>query len=108
MSEPASQGRRFTRRVESFTCAHCGCHVEGTGYTNHCPECLWSRHVDVNPGDRQADCGGMMEPIRIELRKGVHYILHRCRKCGCSKWNKASPDDNFETLLKISAGDIRN
>lgn len=44
--------KHFTKTVEDFICAHCGTHVRGNGYTNHCPECLWSKHVDNNPGDR--------------------------------------------------------
>ena len=53
-------GARFTRVVEDFTCGQCGAAVTGDGYTNHCPLCLWSRHVDINPGDRAAECGGLM------------------------------------------------
>ena len=43
---------------QSFTCANCGAAVSplaGGGYRNHCPVCLHSLHVDVNPGDRAAD-----------------------------------------------------
>ena len=57
--------RRFARTVEDFVCEKCGTQVEGDGYTNHCPHCLWSRHVDVNPGDRKATCKGMMEPVAV-------------------------------------------
>ncbi|MBR6751902.1 MAG: RNHCP domain-containing protein, partial [Alphaproteobacteria bacterium] len=46
--------KQFVKRVENFTCAHCGAEVFGNGYTNHCPKCLWSRHVDNNPGDRMS------------------------------------------------------
>ena len=56
----------FTKTVEDFNCAHCGAVVHGNGYTNHCPHCLYSRHVDNNPGDRLATCGGMMRPISDE------------------------------------------
>ncbi|MEK7158524.1 MAG: RNHCP domain-containing protein, partial [Patescibacteria group bacterium] len=44
--------RTFQRRVEDFTCESCGAQVTGDGYTNHCPQCLVSKHVDVYPGDR--------------------------------------------------------
>ena len=60
--------KRFNRRIEDFTCEHCGTEVHGNGYTNHCPNCLWSKHVDINPGDRAADCGGLMEPIAVEIQ----------------------------------------
>ncbi len=95
--------RRFERTKEDFTCGHCGRMVRGNGYTNHCPACLWSRHVDVNPGDRAATCGGLMEPVGVELKNGEWVILHRCVCCSFERKNKAAPEDNFEVLLKISA-----
>jgi hypothetical protein len=55
------QSRKFQRTREDFTRERCRTFVKGGGYTNHCPECLWSKHVDVNPGDRQATCQGLKE-----------------------------------------------
>ena len=55
--------KKFQRTKEDFTCEKCNLVVNGSGYTNHCPRCLWSKHVDVNPGDRQATCQGFMEPV---------------------------------------------
>lgn len=96
-------GDKFKRRIESFICANCGKEIKGTGYTNHCPYCLWSKHVDNHPGDRESTCKGMMEPIRVE-RKGKEYIIvHRCKRCGMEKRNKSAVNDVFEVLLKISA-----
>ena len=89
--------------VEDFTCENCGESVSGDGYTNHCPACLFSKHVDVNPGDREADCLGLMEPIEVEKKKGEYRILQRCVVCGMEKWNKTSPNDNFEMILQIAA-----
>lgn len=96
-------GRRFARAVENFVCEHCQAAVTGNGYTNHCPHCLWSKHVDVNPGDRSNACGGLMEPISIITsgRKG-YIITFRCVVCGQEKSNKASTEDNFEKLLEIA------
>ena len=74
--------RRFQRRIEDFVCGHCGHAVQGTGYTNHCPRCLWSRHVDVMPGDRQAECGGLMAPVAVAGAADAYRILHRCEACG--------------------------
>jgi len=88
------QQKRFQRKIEDFTCEYCGIAVAGDGYTNHCPECLWSKHVDVNPGDRAALCGGMMEPIDLETKSGEHVITHRCIKCKYEKRNKASEEDD--------------
>lgn len=51
---------------DTFTCKHCGRVVvpigAGTQHRNHCPNCLVSLHLDDEPGDRAADCGGQMEP----------------------------------------------
>lgn len=92
----------FTRRVEHFTCAHCSASVRGNGYTNHCPSCLWSKHVDSSPGDRQEACGGMMEPIGVRVRRGRYDIEHRCLVCGKMTFCHQAPDDRFETMLEIS------
>jgi RNHCP domain len=99
--------KKFQRNKEDFTCENCGTQVQGSGYTNHCPECLWSKHVDINPGDRQAECKGMMEPIGIDSKKGKYVILHKCVKCGYERKNKTIDDDNFDTILKI-AGELRD
>ena len=57
--------KRFSKLDDGFTCVHCGREVKPLGYSsrNHCPFCLWSRHVDINPGDRANPCGGDLEPI---------------------------------------------
>jgi len=99
--------RRFQRVREDFECLRCGRSVAGDGYTNHCPRCLWSRHVDVNPGDRAASCGGLMEPIGADLRKGVHRIRHRCTRCGFERSNRCAPEDDFEVFLEVSARGLR-
>lgn len=75
----------------------------GSGYTNHCPGCLWSRHVDVQPGDRAEGCGGMMEPMAIEKESGNYRLLHRCTSCAFEKWNKIAKEDDFDALLVLVA-----
>lgn len=30
----------------------------GSNHRNHCPNCLYSLHVDIEPGDRESECGG--------------------------------------------------
>jgi hypothetical protein len=94
--------KKFTRTIEDFKCEHCGGEVSGNGYTNHCPECLWSKHVDINPGDRKASCKGLMKPIGIETVAGEHKIVHECVNCGFSKKNKTVKEDNFKEIIKIS------
>lgn len=95
--------RNFQRRIEEFECEHCGYQVQGSGYTNHCPLCLWSKHVDVQPGDREEKCQGMMEPIGVEVKKSKYRILHHCTRCGLERWNKAAKEDDFEAILQLSA-----
>jgi len=97
-----SPKKNFQRRIEDFECLHCGEKVEGNGYTNHCPNCLWSRHVDINPGDRFAECGGMMEAIAINKKSQQYRILHRCENCGHEAWNQSAPEDNFDRLISIA------
>ena len=92
----------FTRTIENFTCGHCGNSVRGGGYTNHCPKCLRSKHVDVHPGDRAERCGGMMEPIRLEGSSPEYIIIHRCVKCGRERPNKAVPEDDREALVAVA------
>ncbi|WP_131788145.1 RNHCP domain-containing protein [Protofrankia symbiont of Coriaria ruscifolia] len=95
--------RRFTRTAEDFQCLACGTPVHGDGYTNHCPRCLWSRHVDVNPGDRAADCAGPMRPVAVEVRAGRTVVVHRCKSCGHQRRNRTSPADDIEAIMKLSA-----
>ena len=92
----------FTKTVEDFNCAHCGAVVHGNGYTNHCPECLWSKHVDNNPGDRAATCGGMMRPISVETDVDKFIITHKCETCGKLKRQRTTDADNIDTIITIS------
>jgi len=81
----------FIKNKENFICENCSAEVIGNGYTNHCPKCLWSKHVDVEPGDRAATCAGLMKPISAEQSGGEWDIVHECVKCGHTKKNKISP-----------------
>lgn len=94
----------FTRRRENFVCLHCAAPVRGTGYTNHCPHCLWSRHVDLNPGDRAAACGGAMEPVGALARSaggGGIVLVQRCVSCGHLRRNRSAPDDDHDAVLAL-------
>ena len=96
---------------DGFVCERCGAAVlplARGGYRNHCPRCLWSRHVDVVPGDRGAPCGGLMEPVAVEqdARRGW-MVVHRCRRCGFTRRNRSAHDDprqpdDFEAMLGIA------
>jgi len=98
--------KRFTKIDEPFICEHCGKAVEPLGYTcrDHCPECLYSKHVDINPGDRAEECRGTLKPVGLEIdaKKG-YMILYRCQKCGKMRKNKAAKDDNMEEIIRLSA-----
>lgn len=94
--------RQFQRRIEDFTCANCGVAVKGNGYTNHCPHCLCSRHVDVNPGDRAEDCGGVMDPVAVEQTSKGYIITHRCRVCGAERRCKTVDGDDTDALIKLA------
>lgn len=96
--------RKFTRTIEDFVCERCGAFVRGQGYTNHCPVCLYSKHVDVNPGDRAAECGGLMEPIGVRLKHGDHVLIHRCVKCGALKRNRTAPEDSRSEIFEVMRG----
>ena len=92
---------------ETFTCKVCGRLVTpggaGSDHRNHCPNCLSSLHVDVEPGDRESDCGGVMEPVAVWVRKnGEWAIIHRCRRCGAFSSNRVAADDNPIKLMSIA------
>ena len=97
------QDKKFQRRIEDFTCGHCGADVIGSGYTNHCPKCLWSKHVDINPGDRANSCSGIMEPALLEGTSPEYRILHVCKKCGEMRRVNVSKEDDTDALVKLAS-----
>lgn len=101
------QTPRFQKRVEDFTCEHCAARIAGTGYTNHCPKCLWSKHVDINPGDRAAACGGMMEPVRLEGGSPSYDIVHRCLACGLERRNAVAKGDAPDAVVQLARKNAR-
>ncbi|MCH2188648.1 RNHCP domain-containing protein [Candidatus Gracilibacteria bacterium] len=90
---------------ETFECEKCGVvvekHPDGSA-RNHCPVCLYSKHLDKDfPGDRASDCHGLMKPVGVEYRKNKgNMIVHKCEKCGKEILNKLAPDDDFISFLK--------
>jgi RNHCP domain-containing protein len=91
----------------SFRCTHCRLDVPtdapGTRHRNHCPSCLWSRHLDVRPGDRSARCAAAMEPIAVSVRDdGEWQLVHRCRGCDAIRLNRVAGDDNPHSLMKLA------
>jgi len=94
-----------------FRCKHCGqwvstnSHLSGVQNRNHCPYCLWSRHLDQRKaGDRLATCHSRMEPIGLTVKhtlkryqaekQGELMLIHRCTACGKLSINRIAGDDN--------------
>lgn len=100
--------KRFSKNDSGFICKNCEREVPPLGYTsrNHCPYCLWSLHVDQNPGDRACECIGRMYPIAVtpHAKKGF-VITHRCEKCGEVSNNKSASDDDLSLLISYTNPD---
>lgn len=98
-----------TRDAENtgFECINCHRnakrHTAGS-YRNHCPKCLWSKHVDLLPGDRSCDCHGPMQPVGVDHsgKKG-HILIHQCTLCGVRDRNKVAPDDDVDAVIALLA-----
>ena len=110
--------KTFKNANIDFTCNHCGWHitsqpmVSGVKHRNHCPICLYSRHMDLfHAGDRLCACKGMMAPVGLTLKRctdkyqgnhtGELMLVHRCLDCGALSINRIAADDDPVTLLMI-------
>ncbi len=108
------ESKRFAKNDSGFICQNCGKKVEplGSSSRNHCPFCLCSIHIDIMPGDRANTCLGILDPIKVELNpKKGYVIVHRCRKCGEIKRNRAAYDarvqpDDMDYLIKLTAAEV--
>lgn len=100
--------KHFKKVDEDFVCEFCYSVAKGDGYTNHCPTCLMSKHVDeLIPGDRKSQCGGLMKPIAAQIKSGRFIIFHRCTKCNKMTRNKAGKKDNQEKLIELSTKPVK-
>lgn len=106
--------KNFTKNDEGFFCLNCGYKVVPAKVTsrNHCPQCLYSLHVDNKPGDRENECKGLMKPIGIQVngKKGF-VIIHQCEKCEEIRKNRALTDiheqaDNIDKIIELSKNPI--
>lgn len=100
-NQPGGQrGTMPQPQSDAFTCGHCQRYVgplpSGGHNRNHCPFCLYSRHVDAErSGDRASACKELMEPIGVfERPNGEEVIVHRCVKCGFERFNRVGADDD--------------
>jgi len=109
---------------DGFQCAHCHYYVStdpmiaGVKNRNHCPYCLWSRHVDLfEAGDRLAVCKARMQPIGLTLKRtrkkyglaqyGELMLIHKCEDCGRISVNRIAADDDAALLFDIYPGSLR-
>ena len=96
---------------QAFRCVFCRRMISvlalGTQHRNHCPNCLWSKHVDNSSGDRLADCQGKMEPISVWVKGNAEWALvHRCTSCSVVKTNRIAGDDNEFVLMSLASKPI--
>lgn len=106
------------RREKEFRCFHCKCLVAppnniGTRNRNHCPNCLWSLHLDLkSSGDRKSECKGLMMPIGLTFKKegkdkygkprqGEIMIIHKCLNCGKLSINRIAGDDSNSAIMNL-------
>ncbi len=94
----------FHELDEGFICENCHKEVAPLGYSSrdHCPYCLYSKHVDINPGDRENTCKGLLKPIGVEKYKDTYKILYQCLKCKQTHKNILAKDDDMNEFIKIS------
>jgi hypothetical protein len=101
------------RDQNGFICNHCGKFIPlrapGTKHRNHCPWCLWSKHVSLKEHDRKSQCHGLMKPIGISTQNdGEWALIHRCIKCGLIRTNRIAGDDDEMMLLCLALGPLTN
>ena len=96
--------KKFNELDEEFICENCHKHVDRLNYSSrdHCNYCLYSKHVDINPGDRLNECRGLLKPIGIEKYKDTFKIIYRCEKCRKTHKNIMARDDNMDRIIEIS------
>ncbi len=99
-----------------FECGKCGTKISeiatGVRNRNHCPACLWSKHVDQEVGDRKASCQGLMKPIGLKFREnrnkykkedvGELMIVHKCQSCDKESWCRVSGDDEPKKINELA------
>lgn len=113
--------RRWTassrRRDAGFRCGCCRNpvhnlpQVSGVLNRNHCPYCLWSKHLDLHrPGDRLAACKALMRPVGVALKStpkryglspGELMLAHLCLECGKVSLNRIAADDDADRILAV-------
>ena len=118
------RSQRNTEVNKDFKCLHCHFYVSantfiaGVNNRNHCPYCLWSRHMDLfEAGDRLAVCKAEMKPIGLTLKRtrkkygkatyGELMLIHQCSDCEKISINRIAADDNVGLIYEIFRKSIR-
>ena len=96
--------KRFNMIDEEFICENCYKKIEKLNYSarDHCNYCLYSKHVDIMPGDRKNTCQGLLTPIGIEKFKNTYKIIYKCQKCNQLHKNIIANDDDFNKIIELS------
>lgn len=91
---------------QRYKCPNCGWESDENQLDDpwdHCPNRLYSVHLDNRPGDRASGCHGRMEPIGVWVRKsGEWAVIHRCKSCGKIHANRVAADDNPMKLMALA------
>jgi len=107
-----------SKRKFGFTCEHCNSWVSkdqfiGTHFRNHCPFCLYSKHLDIKKsGDRHSSCHDLMKPIGLTFkhegidkyghpRQGELMLIHQCLECNDFSINRLAADDQAEMVMLV-------
>jgi hypothetical protein len=127
-SRPRAHRHRATRAGpgqtdDGFLCKHCHVYVSsalslsGVLNRNHCPYCLWSRHLDLyEAGDRLSACKAPMQPIGLTVKatrkkygpsRGELMLIHLCTECGRLSINRIAADDDLQNILDIFEGSFQ-
>lgn len=119
--EPTRRSQRRTygpnRSEDGFRCGRCGSRVSiapqlsGVINRNHCPYCLWSKHLDLfQPGDRLSACKALMRPVGVAVKisrkrygsdRGELMLAHLCLDCGKVSLNRIAADDDAQEILNV-------
>lgn len=108
---------KFDQMTSDFKCKHCHQYIStdpalsGVNNRNHCPYCLYSRHLDLfEAGDRLSACKGEMRPVGVTLKQarkkygrqqGELMLVHQCIDCGKISINRIAADDIAENMLSV-------